>query len=107
MFEEPPLFNRLNRLRMWNSYIRFTTTALVILSLVRAVPAQAIQDSAQQTLSTSGQTSGAPSDQTSGPAAVGMSPATLARLDEIIDAEIAKKQLPGAVVIVSRKGKIV
>ncbi|HEU0176747.1 MAG TPA: exo-beta-N-acetylmuramidase NamZ domain-containing protein [Blastocatellia bacterium] len=92
---------------MWNSYIRFTTTALVILSLVRAGTAQAVQDSAQKTLSTSGLTSGAPSDQTSGPSAVGMSPATLAHLDEIIDAEIAKKQLPGAVVIVGRKGKVV
>jgi uncharacterized protein YbbC (DUF1343 family) len=36
-----------------------------------------------------------------------MSPTRLAHLDEIIEAEIAKKQLPGAVVIVGRKGKIV
>jgi CubicO group peptidase (beta-lactamase class C family) len=36
-----------------------------------------------------------------------MSPSRLAALDEIIEAEIAKKQLPGAVVIVGRKGKIV
>ncbi|HEY8460903.1 MAG TPA: exo-beta-N-acetylmuramidase NamZ domain-containing protein [Blastocatellia bacterium] len=41
------------------------------------------------------------------PAEVGMSAATLAHLDEIIGAEIAKKQLPGAVVVVGRKGKIV
>lgn len=36
-----------------------------------------------------------------------MSPAQLAHLDEIIEAEIAKKQLPGAVVIVGRQGRIV
>jgi uncharacterized protein YbbC (DUF1343 family)/CubicO group peptidase (beta-lactamase class C family) len=36
-----------------------------------------------------------------------MSPTRLAHLDEIIEAEIAKKQLPGAVVIVGRKGKVV
>jgi len=36
-----------------------------------------------------------------------MSPTRLAHLDEIIEVEIAKKQLPGAVVIVGRKGKVV
>ena len=80
---------------MRNRYLRFATTALVILWLVRAVPTQAVQESAQKT------------PPTSEPAAVGMSPTHLGRLDEIILAEIAKKQLPGAVVIVGRKGKIV
>jgi uncharacterized protein YbbC (DUF1343 family)/CubicO group peptidase (beta-lactamase class C family) len=41
------------------------------------------------------------------PSAVGMSPTQLAHLDKIIDAEILKKQLPGAVVVVGRQGKIV
>jgi uncharacterized protein YbbC (DUF1343 family)/CubicO group peptidase (beta-lactamase class C family) len=36
-----------------------------------------------------------------------MSPTRIDNLDEIIKAEIAKKQLPGAVVIVGRKGKVV
>ena len=36
-----------------------------------------------------------------------MSPTQLTHIDEIIEAEIAKKQLPGAVVIVGRQGKIV
>src|SRR5262249_59492883 len=42
-----------------------------------------------------------------GRAAAGMPPPRLAHLDEIIDTEIAKKQMPGAVVIVGRKGKVV
>ena len=41
------------------------------------------------------------------PSAVGMSPAQLARIDEAVEAEIAKKQLPGAVVLVGRQGKVV
>jgi uncharacterized protein YbbC (DUF1343 family) len=41
------------------------------------------------------------------PAEVGMSPTQLAHLDKIIDAEIKKKQLPGAVVLVGRQGRIV
>jgi uncharacterized protein YbbC (DUF1343 family)/CubicO group peptidase (beta-lactamase class C family) len=41
------------------------------------------------------------------PSAVGMSPTQLAHLDKIIDAEILKKQLPGAVVVVGRQGRIV
>lgn len=45
--------------------------------------------------------------QTAAPSAVGMSPTHLANIDTIIDAEIAKKQLPGAVVVVGRQGKIV
>ncbi len=40
------------------------------------------------------------------PSEVGISPAKLAQLDKIIDAEILKKQLPGAVVVVGRQGKI-
>ncbi|MBO0723045.1 MAG: beta-lactamase family protein, partial [Blastocatellia bacterium] len=41
------------------------------------------------------------------PAEVGMSSTQLAHLDKIIDAEILKKQLPGAVVLVGRQGRIV
>src|SRR4029434_7440566 len=80
---------------MLKRYLRFTITALVILSLSRIAPAQVVQDPAQKIL------------PTSAPTAVGMSPAHLAYLDEIVEAEIAKKQLPGAVVIVGRQGKIV
>ena len=89
----------LYRLMMRNRYIRFTITALIILSLCRIAPARAVQGSAQ--------TPPPASESASGPMAVGMSPTRLAHLDEIIEAEIAKKQLPGAVVIVGRKGKVV
>ncbi|MBK6799116.1 MAG: DUF1343 domain-containing protein [Acidobacteria bacterium] len=41
------------------------------------------------------------------PTAVGMSPTHLTYLDSAIEAEIARQQLPGAVVIVGRQGKIV
>ncbi len=41
------------------------------------------------------------------PESVGMSSAHLAYIDEAVTAEIAKKQLPGAVVLVGRQGKIV
>ena len=44
---------------------------------------------------------------TTSPSAVGMSPTHLFNIDQIIEAEIAKKQLPGAVVLVGRQGKIV
>jgi uncharacterized protein YbbC (DUF1343 family)/CubicO group peptidase (beta-lactamase class C family) len=84
---------------MRNRYIRFTTTALIILSLGWIAPARAVQGSAQKPPPAS--------ESASGPPAVGMSPTRLAHLDEIIEAEIAKKQLPGAVVIVGRKGKVV
>src|SRR5215468_10435502 len=80
---------------MLKSYLRYLTTALVILSLGRMVPAQVVQESVRKTL------------PTSAPTAVGMSPTHLAYLDEIIEAEIAKKQLPGAVIVVGRHGKIV
>src|SRR5262245_16475428 len=76
---------------MRNSYFRFFTTALVILSLGWAVPVRAIQEPPPE----------------ADPAAVGMSSAALAHLDQIIDAEIAKKQLPGAVVLVGHKGRVV
>jgi uncharacterized protein YbbC (DUF1343 family)/CubicO group peptidase (beta-lactamase class C family) len=89
----------LYRFRMRNRHIRFTTTALIILLLGLIIPAQAVQESAQKTPPAS--------NPTSDPVAVGMSPTRLAHLGEIIEAEIAKKQLPGAVVIVGRKGKIV
>src|SRR5262245_12394475 len=89
----------LYHLIMRNRYIRFTTTALMILTLGWIAPARAVQGSAQKPPLSS--------ESASGPPAVGMSPTRLAHLDEIIDAEIAKKQLPGAVVIVGRKGKVV
>jgi uncharacterized protein YbbC (DUF1343 family)/CubicO group peptidase (beta-lactamase class C family) len=41
------------------------------------------------------------------PASVGMSAAQLAHIDEAVAAEIARKQLPGAVVLVGRQGKVV
>ena len=41
------------------------------------------------------------------PESVGMSSQQLAYIDEAVAAEIAKKQLPGAVVLVGRQGKIV
>jgi CubicO group peptidase (beta-lactamase class C family) len=41
------------------------------------------------------------------PASVGMSASQLAHVDEAVQAEIAKHQLPGAVVLVGRQGKIV
>jgi uncharacterized protein YbbC (DUF1343 family)/CubicO group peptidase (beta-lactamase class C family) len=44
---------------------------------------------------------------TAAPSAVGMSPTQLTYIDQIVEAEIAKKQLPGAVVLVGRQGKIV
>ena len=44
---------------------------------------------------------------TTAPSAVGMSPTQLTNIDSIVEAEIAKKQLPGAVVLVGRQGKIV
>src|SRR5690242_20394981 len=84
---------------MRNRYLRFFTTAMVILSLGCPVQTWARQEPAQKAALTS--------NQTTDPAAVGMSAATLAHLDEIIDAEIAKKQLPGAVVVAGRKGKVV
>jgi uncharacterized protein YbbC (DUF1343 family)/CubicO group peptidase (beta-lactamase class C family) len=53
-------------------------------------------------------TTGSPKPMTTvAPTSVGMSPAHLTNLDGIIEAEIAKQQLPGAVVIVGRQGKIV
>jgi uncharacterized protein YbbC (DUF1343 family)/CubicO group peptidase (beta-lactamase class C family) len=54
------------------------------------------------------QNPGAPQPlNTIAPSAVGMSPTHLTNLDKIIEAEILNKQLPGAVVIVGRQGKIV
>ncbi len=41
------------------------------------------------------------------PESVGMSSQQLAYIDEAVTAEIAKKQLPGAVILVGRQGKIV
>lgn len=41
------------------------------------------------------------------PESVGMSAAQLAYIDDAVNAEIARKQLPGAVVLVGRQGKVV
>ena len=41
------------------------------------------------------------------PAAVGMSPARLSYIDRAVEAEIGRGQLPGAVVVVGRRGRIV
>jgi uncharacterized protein YbbC (DUF1343 family)/CubicO group peptidase (beta-lactamase class C family) len=71
----------------------------MILTLGWIAPARAVQGSAQKPPLSS--------ESVSGPQAVGMSPTRLAHLDEIIETEIAKKQLPGAVVIVGRKGRVV
>jgi uncharacterized protein YbbC (DUF1343 family)/CubicO group peptidase (beta-lactamase class C family) len=51
--------------------------------------------------------SGSPPSPLADPASVGMSAVHLAYLDEAVAAEIARKQLPGAVVLVGRQGKIV
>ncbi len=83
---------------MQNKHVRLIATLLTFSLLSQStliVPARTFQDSAQKSL------------PTSAPTAVGMSPAQLAHLDEIIETEIGKKQLPGAVVIVGRQGKIV
>jgi uncharacterized protein YbbC (DUF1343 family)/CubicO group peptidase (beta-lactamase class C family) len=42
----------------------------------------------------------------SSPSAVGLSAERLARMDQVIQASIAKKELPGAVVLVARHGRI-
>jgi uncharacterized protein YbbC (DUF1343 family)/CubicO group peptidase (beta-lactamase class C family) len=78
-----------------NMHARPAAIALAFLLMVPISLAQIVQDSAPKPL------------PTSAPTAVGMSPVNLTHLDEIIAAEIAKKQLPGAVVIVGRQGKIV
>ncbi|MGH9836185.1 MAG: serine hydrolase domain-containing protein, partial [Blastocatellia bacterium] len=78
-----------------NMRVRSVAIALAFLLIIQPSLAQIVQDSAPKTL------------PTSAPTAVGMSPVQLTHLDEIIEAEIAKKQLPGAVVIVGRQGKIV
>ena len=44
---------------------------------------------------------------TASPASVGLSPERLARIGSFIDQEVAEKKLPGAVVMVARKGKLV
>ena len=41
------------------------------------------------------------------PSAVGMSPAQLAHIRDAVETEIARKQLPGAVVLAGRQGKVV
>jgi len=42
----------------------------------------------------------------SAPTAVGLSPAQLTWIDQIVEAEIAARQLPGAVVLVGRQGRV-
>jgi CubicO group peptidase (beta-lactamase class C family) len=44
--------------------------------------------------------------ETVAPEAVGLSPARLARIDGVLAAAIAKKEIPGAVVLVGRHGKV-
>src|SRR5262245_33013595 len=108
---------------MLKRHFRYTTMARVILSLVRISPALPCQGAAQDAAHPAAQDAAHPAAQdaahpaaqdtaqktlpTAAPTAVGMAPAHLAYLDEIIEAEIAKKQAPGAVVIVGRQGKIV
>ncbi len=82
-------------LSMQNNHTRIVATALAFLLVIQNAPAQSSQEPARKSLSTTAPTS------------VGMSPTHLAYLDEIIEAEIARKQLPGAVIIVGRQGKIV
>ena len=45
--------------------------------------------------------------QKTAPTAVGMSPAQLTWIDQLVEAEIGAKQLPGAVVLVGRQGRVV
>ncbi|HTH38477.1 MAG TPA: hypothetical protein VL572_10940, partial [Pyrinomonadaceae bacterium] len=40
------------------------------------------------------------------PQSVGMDPQALARIDEVVNADIAAKKLPGAVVVVGHRGRI-
>jgi uncharacterized protein YbbC (DUF1343 family)/CubicO group peptidase (beta-lactamase class C family) len=49
---------------------------------------------------------GPPPLETVAPAAVGLSPARLARIDDVVTSAIAKKEIPGAVVLVGRHGKV-
>jgi uncharacterized protein YbbC (DUF1343 family)/CubicO group peptidase (beta-lactamase class C family) len=77
---------------------RFTIPVIIALTcllIAQGGVAKVAQDTAQKTL------------PTTAPSAVGMSPTHLTHLDEIIQAEIEKKQLPGAVVVVGRQGRIV
>jgi len=43
---------------------------------------------------------------TASPATLGMSAERLGRMDQVIQASIAKKELPGAVVLVARHGRV-
>src|SRR5215813_8867608 len=74
---------------------RFTLAILIGLLTIRLVSAQAIETTGPQPLSTVA------------PTTVGMSPTKLTQIDQIVESEIARNQLPGAVVIVGRQGKIV
>ncbi|MCI0338961.1 MAG: DUF1343 domain-containing protein [Acidobacteria bacterium] len=75
-------------------------SALINLLMVQIVFAQISQSPLQNP--------GAPQPLTTvAPSAVGMSPTQLTNLDRIIEAEISMKQLPGAVVVVGRQGRIV
>lgn len=83
---------------MRNKFLCSVAAALICLMITQSV-------SVRQTFGQS-QTSTATLLTTS-PSAVGMSPTQLFNIDTIVEAEIAKKQLPGAVVLVGRQGKIV
>ncbi len=78
---------------MKNTLYRYASSALICLLVFQAVLAQAPNSTSVLT--------------TTSPSAVGMSPTQLFNIDTIVEAEIAKKQLPGAVVLVGRQGKIV
>jgi uncharacterized protein YbbC (DUF1343 family)/CubicO group peptidase (beta-lactamase class C family) len=78
-----------------DSFRKYLTIGLTVLLVIQTAPAKITQESTPGALSSAA------------PSSVGMSPTRLAYLDEIIPAEIARKQLPGAVVLVGRQSKIV
>ncbi|MCI0661192.1 MAG: DUF1343 domain-containing protein [Acidobacteria bacterium] len=78
-----------------DSFRNYLTIGLTVLLVIQPTLANLTQESIP------GGLSGA------APSSVGMSQTHLANLDEIIPAEIARKQLPGAVVVVGRQSKIV
>jgi uncharacterized protein YbbC (DUF1343 family)/CubicO group peptidase (beta-lactamase class C family) len=77
------------------SFRKYLTIGLTVLLVIQTAPAKITQESNPGALSSAA------------PSSVGMSHTRLAYLDEIIPAEIARKQLPGAVVLVGRQSKIV
>jgi len=78
-----------------DSFRNYLTIGLTVLLVIQPTFANLTQESTPGGLSSAA------------PSSVGMSQSHLANLDEIIPAEIARKQLPGAVVVVGRQSKIV